>query len=271
MAYTLVDSVESVIQFLDDLRDLESEVPALYVDVEGVNLSRDGTLTLMQVFVLPQKHTYLIDVHVLKQAAFTTANTQGQTWKGILEEEGIPKAFFDVRTDSDALFGQYQVALKGIHDIQVMEFAIPGRRGNYVNGLAQCILNNACISFEESNEVRRTKDLGKKLFVPELGGSYEIFLQRPMPEELLQYCVQDVHYLARLWHTYHSELILSDLMPKFLTEGKARVWVSQQPDYNGKGSHMAIGPWRWGSVSAPYYRHLNQVSRDTSPMQVGIW
>jgi hypothetical protein len=38
--------------------------------------------------------------------AFSTAGTNGQTLKTILESETIPKVFFDVRNDSDALYSQ---------------------------------------------------------------------------------------------------------------------------------------------------------------------
>lgn len=91
---TIVDSVELMTSFLDTLVDLPTAPPSLYLDLEGVNLCRHGTLTIMQLFVAPQNHAYLIDVYVLGEAAFSTKGANGQTFKDILEskvgETGIP-------------------------------------------------------------------------------------------------------------------------------------------------------------------------------------
>lgn len=35
------------------------------------------------------------------------------------------------------------------------------------------------------------KGKGKRLFGPELGGSYEVFNEGPLPEEIALYCTQD--------------------------------------------------------------------------------
>lgn len=48
------------------------------------------------------------------------------TPKDILENENIPKVFFDVRDDFDALFAHFGVALKVVEDIQLMESASRG-------------------------------------------------------------------------------------------------------------------------------------------------
>jgi hypothetical protein len=54
----------------------------------------------------------------------STAGTNGQTLKMIFESETIQKVFFDVRNDSDALYYHFGISLAGVHDIQVMEFAV---------------------------------------------------------------------------------------------------------------------------------------------------
>lgn len=47
--------------------------------------------------------------------------------KSILESSMTPKVFFDVRTDSDALYGQFGIRLAGIIDLQLMEVASRSR------------------------------------------------------------------------------------------------------------------------------------------------
>lgn len=72
MAYTLVSSGASLSSVLDEVANLPSDPPALYIDLEGVNLSRHGAIALLQIFVLPLKHSYLVDIHQLRGLAFTT-------------------------------------------------------------------------------------------------------------------------------------------------------------------------------------------------------
>ena len=65
----------------------------------------------MQILVLLCDRAYLIDAHVLKGDVFTTAGTTGQTLRDVLESATIPKVFFDVRNDSDALLSHFGVKL----------------------------------------------------------------------------------------------------------------------------------------------------------------
>ena len=252
MAYTLVDSTVSLKNVLDAIVNLPHNPPSLYIDLEGVKLSRHGAIALLQIFVLPLNHSYLIDVHELRSLAFKTSNTNDITLKGILEDDEIPKVIFDVRHDSDALFGQYAINLKGIQDLQVMEFARPGRTGRFVNGLARCIERDIQLSYVERKQFIQVKEAGKRLFAPESGGSYQVFLDRPMSSVVLDYCVQDVQYLPLLWKAYSDKLSpLSKV--KVQREVEDRIWMSQQPRFLGEGRHMAIGPWQQGSMTRAWF------------------
>ena len=76
----------------------------------------------MQVYQSEEDHVYLVDVHTLGAAAFSTTATDGiTTLKSVLENSSIPKAFFDVRNDSDALYNLYSIYLCGVVDVQLME------------------------------------------------------------------------------------------------------------------------------------------------------
>ena len=103
------------------------------------------------------------------------------------------------------------------------------------------------MTFPEKQQFKATKDLGVKLFHPEQGGSYDVFLSRPISDPILKYCVQDVQCLPRLWNVYSTGLNGS-LKAKVELEAARRVWMSQQEDYNGHGQHMAIGPWQQHGV-----------------------
>lgn len=139
-----------------------------------------------------------------------------------------------------------------MHDLQVMEFARPGRGGPYVNGLARCIEKDMQMTAIERKRFMHIKEAGKKLFAPECGGSYEVFLNRPMPSVILEYCVQDVQHLPKLWKAYSGKLS-STLKAKVQREVEDRIWMSQQPKYAGDGRHMAIGPWQSGSMTRAWF------------------
>jgi hypothetical protein len=50
--------------------------PFLFLDLEGVSLGRQGTISILQVLVPPSRTVYLLDVHVLgKNWHYSQSNT----------------------------------------------------------------------------------------------------------------------------------------------------------------------------------------------------
>ncbi len=242
MASSIIDSPATIASLLDTLAALPTSPPSLYLDLEGTNLSRHGSISIIELFVLPQNHVYLVDVHVLGEKAFSTQSSDGRTLKAILESSDIPKAFFDVRNDSDALYSHFNISLAGVQDIQLLENAGRPFNRRCVNGLAKCIEKDAMMTYSERSNWKAVKEEGRKLFAPELGGSYEVFNTRPMAEEITKYCVQDVLFLPGLWSTYSAK-VPAAWAEKVRLATLARVSLSQMVDYNGQGRHMALGPW----------------------------
>jgi exonuclease 3'-5' domain-containing protein 1 len=69
------------------------------------------------VYISPENQIYLINIYTLGDKAFSTTGASGQTLKGILESNSIPKIFFDVRNDLDTLFSHFRISLTNIKDI----------------------------------------------------------------------------------------------------------------------------------------------------------
>ena len=243
----LVDDYNAVAELIDDLLQSPSSStgqPQLYVDIEGVKLSRDGTISIVQILSLAKSTVYLVDVHVLGALAFSIPGSSGMTLKHVLESESIQKAFFDIRHDSDALFGLFGVRVAGIQDIQLMELATRRSRKNYVSGLSRCIENDLQLTLQEQKVWKDTKQRGLDLFEPGRGGSYELFNERPMRPEIFNYCAQDVMYLPKLWSVYANRMT-STWKPRVLAAIKDRIVSSQLAVYNGTGKHMALAPKGW--------------------------
>ncbi|KAF4959955.1 hypothetical protein FSARC_10603 [Fusarium sarcochroum] len=239
-----VDDTAALSKMVDTLDILPVDKPLIFIDLEGVNLCRHGTISIMQIYDLVAKRTYLVDVYTLGSKCFSTPGANGRTLKQILESASIPKVFFDVRNDSDALYGNYQIDLAGIHDLQLMELATRSFSKRFITGLSKCIEKDAPLSYQERRTWMQTKEKGLHLFAPEKGGSYEVFNKRPLPEDIKSYCAQDVQILPRLWAHYNAKMG-PRWREKVLAASKARVQLSQTASFNGKGRHMALAPAGW--------------------------
>jgi exonuclease 3'-5' domain-containing protein 1 len=155
----LVDTEAKVASLIEKLHDLPTSPPSLYIDLEGVNLSRLGSISILQICILPLDESYLVDVHTLKEKAFLhPASKNNQTLLGILESSHIPKVFFDVRNDSDALFSHFNVKLAGIMDLQLMELATRNYSPKFVSGLAKCIDMDAPLTAGEKRTWKVSKE-----------------------------------------------------------------------------------------------------------------
>jgi exonuclease 3'-5' domain-containing protein 1 len=243
---SLVNSTSTLICLLDSLADLTTDPPSLYIDLEGIKLSRSGSVSLIGLYVAPQSKSYIVDVHILGRDVFSTTNNAGCTLKSILESRTIPKVFFDIRNDSDALYSHYQISVNGIIDLQLLELALRQGSKNYVAGLAKCIEKDSPVPDATKRSWRYMKDTVGRLYDPKRGGSYEVFNERPIRQEILQYCAQDVMLLPTLWKAYSVKLRQPDKgcwRWMIREETQKRVTLSQSAHYDGQSQGKVYGPW----------------------------
>ncbi|MCJ1281725.1 hypothetical protein MMC26_001047 [Xylographa opegraphella] len=241
MAVTIVDSATSLLALLDRLENLPTQPPSLYLDLEGIRLSRDGSISILQIYLLPCSHSFLVDVHVLQADAFRISNGSGTTLKSVLESKSVPKVFFDVRNDADALFAHYQVSLGGVDDIQLWEVATRAGPQKLLRGLAKCIESDTQLSDDAKKAWGAAKKCGHTLFLPENGGSYEVFNLRPMRQDIIAYCVNDIIYLPILW-TIYSRKISKEWASKVQEETDTRVIMSQSISYDPHSKNKGLSP-----------------------------
>lgn len=243
---TVVSTIRELFVLLDHLSSLPVDPPSLYFDLEGIRLGRLGSISLVLLYVGPQLMTYIIDVHILGRGAFFTTNCTGNSLKGILESPKIPKVFFDIRNDSDALYSQYRIYVNGIIDVQLLELATRNEAKELVAGLARCIEKDSTLSGVAKQLWQRTKEDGRRLYDPQKGGRYEVFNERPLKAEILQYCRQDVELLPTLWEVYSCKLrgpsdgAWRSMVSKATRE---RIKLSQSVSYDGQAKSKVCGPW----------------------------
>lgn len=240
MAWIIIDDELSLKALLAQItHQVEKEKnQLLFIDLEGVNLSRSGQVAIMQILMPPSPVVYLVDVHVLGTKAFEITTDLGTSLKSVLEAKNIFKVFFDIRNDSDALYVLFGVSVAGVIDLQVLEYATRQPQGKFVNGLAKCIerdlLNTTAWATVKAN--------GRRLFAPEAGGKYEVFLDRPMAPDIIKYCEQDVMLMPQLLALYGAKLRpgVAPQLPNIVDE---RIRLSKTDTFHGKDRHMAIGPY----------------------------
>lgn len=194
LSYDLVDTVDGIRTTLRHILDARREhedtedpdTPLLFVDAEGNNLCRHGTVSLLQIHIPQTGLTFIIDISVLGTVAFSTTTPclsydLSSTWrtapfaglsegdgislKSILESPGIIKCFFDVRNDADALYNLHAISMNCVVDLQVLEVATrPGRR-RFLNGLAKAIRTDGSLEPGVLARWLDVKTKGKALFL----------------------------------------------------------------------------------------------------------
>ncbi len=154
--YVVVQEQHELLALLDELQSAK----CVAVDCEGLRLGDvqgGGQLTLMQVSARKTSgggsnagpvRIWLVDVLALGPAAFSTpargaqppsqhqqqqqsdGGRQGGGARGaltlgsLLEDEGVPKLMYDVRSDAAQLLHEHGVRLRGVYDLQLAEVAV---------------------------------------------------------------------------------------------------------------------------------------------------
>ena len=195
--YVLLDSLAA----LAAATALLSRAAAVAVDCEGVNLGRTGRVATLQLCSEARGTTYIVDVTTLGAAAFAC----GGGLRELLEAPAPAKLFFDVRSDAGALFHHFGVSLPraAVVDLQLLDVAhnvlVQRRTPPRLGGLGYLLERTslARMSARERETMADVKARARALFAPELGGSYDVWMARPLDETLLEYAT-DVRFFHAL-------------------------------------------------------------------------
>ena len=170
---SLVDTVEKEDTAIATILECVPNGP-LAVDCEGIDLGRRGELCILQVACITKTSAVVVvlfDVCVLGRAMFDRGLRQ------VLENANIIKLVYDARADSDALFAQFDVQLRGLIDVQVAYMKTKKPNDSFLTGMKKALVAvGTSAAF---------KDDGQKLFLPEYGGSFQVWKQRPLIPQLV--------------------------------------------------------------------------------------
>jgi exonuclease 3'-5' domain-containing protein 1 len=234
-----------------------------FSDAEGGDgHGRNNNLNTVQVKIVSLGRSWLTDIKTLGDKAFETSCATGLklSFRQVLKSPEIPVVWFDVRADSDSLFGHHGVHLKGVIDLQIMEMITRSGSRRRRNGL------------DSYNRSLPGDKLPPALFVAwnEIGAAgknvcsepekYAAFDCRPLPLELEQYAINDVEFMPLLFCYYSEERELcksEGLMKMVLELSERAVTETIQPDYAGNSySHRRGIPElidMWETYNFDYY------------------
>jgi len=242
----LVDTTASLDLCISDISPITGTQPAkLAIDLEGVELCRNGNVSIVQIFADTSNVIWLVDVTTLGRAAFDHQGPFGQSLRGAFQNPSTKKLLFDVRNDADALWNIYQIELANVYDLQLLEVASRRSRNlpsKIVIGLSQCIESYV----GPPNAWKEVKEAGINLFSPAKGGSYTIFETRPLDSRIIAYCAQDVALSFQLEAAIKRTMIGRKNWKRWderVTFGSAnRVAESKSPNYSRGGKKRVFAP-----------------------------
>jgi len=164
--------------------------PVIAVDCEGVNLSKDGKLCLIQV-ATPKK-VYLFDILKGGDRLFFDRGL-----RYLLESNKVVKVMHDCRKDSEALYFQYDVSLRGVWDSQIAYSVLSQLKGfktPYPIGLNTLLKACSC-------EENKFKDMVKSAMTA-MKNFWEV---RPLSRMMIDYAAGDVSNLLRVYSMLNNE------------------------------------------------------------------
>ncbi|OAL69999.1 hypothetical protein A7D00_5528 [Trichophyton violaceum] len=245
-----VDSVSELQRFLSSLREIDMDPVPLFVEFKGRDISCNGSLSIISIFVRPENVIYPINVHALgKNITFSTEDSTGATLAEILECPVLRKAVFDVRGPSNLLFHQHNIHLDGIVDIQLMELATRNGSKKFLRGLATCVRNDSPLSAMEKSRWEEYDQDRREIFFPEMtdDSSFAKLWTKNRPlTQMEDHCAYSMAALSGLYDVYDARLrqgATNFRKTEILSETKARINSTKQEGFDVYDRTNAYGPW----------------------------
>jgi len=155
----------------------------LALDCEGVNLSANGLLTMIQISIPSDEGSecFLFDILEISKDSGQEAITE--LFTNLFSNEEITKLVHDVHMDAAALKQQFGLELRQVVDTQLVLELLTGEM---LGGLNRYLEHCGQPPHPSKNDMRR-----------KLRADPNIALKRPIPPDVLQYAADDVNCLLK--------------------------------------------------------------------------
>lgn len=196
----IVKKVKRCREIVKDLKKLD----IISVDAEGINLGKDGPLTLLQIGTTDGR-VYLFDV-LANKFLFDKGEL-----KEVLQSDSVVKVMHSSRGDSAALYFQCDVQLENVFDTQIAHLIIEEHTGRKLPKRIK--LADLCSKYSTGASVSEEKALIKDVYAKEKGRFWAV---RPLTDEMIAYAAGDVTALIPdVYQTLKTYLAKHDLFGKF--------------------------------------------------------
>lgn len=244
-----MESEEEYTGFLTYLHQVKKNTVELALDCEASRgLSRKGNVTHLTISIKSLDHTWVLCHTKLPQNYFDIPyESTGKSLRSLLEDPEIQQLWFDVRSDSDALFGIYGIRLGCVIDVQFMEVAArygDARLRPGLSSLKLCMSTRGYgfLSKPVCDQWLYDKSRGREFFRVH---GFEILEEDPLPEEARDYTAGDTYILFGLYDQYEKDCkfigkcLEVDLGGLVEEQSRLRVKNSQDPEYDHNGLTIA--------------------------------
>lgn len=177
---------------------------ALAVDVHGVKLGREGSVSILTLCGGPRQTVYAVDVARLRGRAFEA----GTGLRELLQDATLPKLFFDVRSDANALFYHFGVKLSAasVVDLQLLDaaaaFAAAARAGasepERLPNFVTLLKGAAWLDVSTRARSLEVRQAALDIYAQERSGTYAPWLARPLSAVLLEHAA-DIRFFHEIY------------------------------------------------------------------------
>lgn len=186
-----VTRIRHVASMVTQLANLPTDRPYIAFDLEANNLGPYSHLSLMQIRDYLNGVTYVVDLLVLQEGAWTSPGADGvMTLRSIFEDHQRKKLIYDCRQDSACLYAKAGIRLAGIMDCQYMHMLTMNRAPMALPGLISTTSNKGDLGEEELREWKRVKNSER---------SHSTWERRPIPSQANAYAAGDVILLQEVY------------------------------------------------------------------------
>jgi hypothetical protein len=201
MECRLISSDDDLTYFIDQIKRVQS----ISFDLEGVNLSRLGSITVASVGIKSSDEAVTVFIFDMLTRDASLLHNIKAVLKVILEDVCIEKIIHDCRQDADALLYQEGIMLMNVFDTSVYDIHI-----------SKAIVDDSLPSRSNLNEVLGKYDCSPNLsrdstrYKTELGGLH-YWEVRPLTVDMIESAAQDVSELFQLKRNMMIDMTIKNL------------------------------------------------------------
>lgn len=203
----------------------------LAIDVEGIDLSLSGTISLIQI-AISCGEVYIFDVLALGNELFCASHLLP-----ILSNPLILKLCYDGRCDCDILYHKHGVRVFGFFDIQILyTLLFQSGRDPFLKGLHRAMRTPGLLLSKSDIDIKAAK----KFSWQSVCESSQEILERPLKPDLIEYCAIDVSCLFSMYYQWHC--LVSVNIVSLMTNQRIQEFVCRDRSRKITMSHVDFDP-----------------------------